>query len=131
MPRHTRRGGSAIETALSMPFFVALVVAVLDVGVFFVEQSAVGDAARIACRDGSLDTPADAPATAEATFAGLLASRGYACADDACLFDAVVADGVLTCTADVAVSGGLGVVPVVPDRVRLSSTHRTGVPDAS
>jgi Flp pilus assembly protein TadG len=130
MRKHNRRGGSSIEVALSMPFFIAMTVAVLDVGVFFVEQSAVGDATRVACRDGSLVAQDDAVATAEATLAAVLDKRGYACGGGDCAIEATVDGGLLICTADVAVNGGLGIVPVVPDRVLTRSTHRMGVSDA-
>jgi Flp pilus assembly protein TadG len=64
--RHGRRGGNAIEFALTLPIFVFIMFGVLEYGYYFYLSALVEDANRFGCRKGALVDPAvgDPAATA-------------------------------------------------------------------
>jgi Flp pilus assembly pilin Flp len=52
-----RRGANAIEFALTLPVFVALVMGIIDYGYLFSLQSGLDAAVSLACREGSKIDP--------------------------------------------------------------------------
>jgi len=57
MGRHPARGGAAVEFALVLPLFMALVMGALDYGWFFYSSQVVTNASREAARSGTLVDP--------------------------------------------------------------------------
>lgn len=55
-----RRGANAIEFALTLPVFVALVMGIIDYGYLFSLQSGLDAAVSLACREGSKIDPSRA-----------------------------------------------------------------------
>lgn len=53
----SRRGANAIEFALTLPFFVALMTGIIDYGYLFMIQSGLDSAVSLACREGSKVDP--------------------------------------------------------------------------
>jgi hypothetical protein len=66
-----RRGANAIEFALTLPIFLAIVLGLMDYGYLFAVQAGLDNAVSLACREGALvDPKIGAPvATANAQFA--------------------------------------------------------------
>jgi hypothetical protein len=52
--RHGRRGGAAIEFALTLPAFIVLLTGVIDTGWLYYQQSALDAGVHAGCRRGSL-----------------------------------------------------------------------------
>ena len=125
-----RRGANATEVALLMPVFAALLLGLFDAGKYMLEASMVGDVTRMACREGSLRIPDDQPAAvAEQTVLLLLNQRGYACANSGdCVVSAVVDGDVLTCSTDILLGPGKGLLRIMPDRARVNDVRRLEVP---
>jgi Flp pilus assembly protein TadG len=65
--RDPRRGGAAVEFALVLPLFMALVMGALDYGYFFYVDQIVTNAAREGARGGTLVDPVSAGAQARAS----------------------------------------------------------------
>jgi len=59
--KHLRRGANAIEFALTLPIFVALVTAIFEFGWMFFMRSTVIHAVRDGCRAGAVIPQADVP----------------------------------------------------------------------
>jgi len=59
--KHTKRGANAIEFALTLPVFVALVLAVFEFGWMFFMRSTVIHAVRDGCRAGAVIPQSDVP----------------------------------------------------------------------
>lgn len=77
MTRSTRRrGANAIEFALTMPFLILLIGAVLDYGWFFTQRSAVHQAVLTGVRQASMAAPGDAVEVAEAEIRAGLSAQG-------------------------------------------------------
>lgn len=61
MRRHTPRTGSAaIEFALTLPIWLAIVFALVDFGFLYYRFSALDNAANVGCREGAIVDPGDA-----------------------------------------------------------------------
>ena len=52
-----RRGANAIEFALTLPVFMALIMGVVDYGFLFMMQSGIDNAVSLACREGAKIDP--------------------------------------------------------------------------
>jgi hypothetical protein len=52
--RRNRRGHNAIEFALTLPFFLMLVLGLMDYGFLFAMQAGIDNATSMACREGAL-----------------------------------------------------------------------------
>ncbi len=124
-----RRGANATEVALLMPAFAGLLLGLFDAGKYMLEASMVGDVTRMACREGSLRLPEDQPAAvAQQTVLLLLRQRGYACANSGdCVVTAVVSEDMLTCSTDVLLGPGKGILRIMPDRARVTDVRRLEV----
>lgn len=59
-PNTPRRGSAAIEFALTLPIWIALIFALIDFGYLFYRFSSLDDAANVGCRDGAIVDPGDA-----------------------------------------------------------------------
>lgn len=55
-----RRGNAAIEFALTLPIWIAIMFALVDFGYLFFRYTALDDAANVGCRDGAIVDPGDA-----------------------------------------------------------------------
>lgn len=49
-----RRGANAIEFALTLPVFLAIILGLMDYGWFFANQAGLNNAVSLACREGSM-----------------------------------------------------------------------------
>jgi Flp pilus assembly protein TadG len=81
--RNPQRGAAAVEFALVLPLFMALLMGTIDFGYFFYSTQIVTNAAREGARAGTLVPPADGAATATATAgaaaAAYLTANGLGC----------------------------------------------------
>jgi Flp pilus assembly protein TadG len=76
--RRTRRGGNAIEFALTMPLFVMLIFSCIEFGYFFFITSLIEDATRQGCRIGStvsMEASPDSVSTAQSSIESLLETK--------------------------------------------------------
>jgi hypothetical protein len=55
--RTSRRGGNAIEFALTLPLFLAVIVGLMDYGFLFAMQAGIDNAVSLACREGAMVDP--------------------------------------------------------------------------
>lgn len=58
--RSTRAGSAALEFALTLPIWIALIFALVDFGYLFFRFSALDAAANVGCRDGAIVDPGEA-----------------------------------------------------------------------
>lgn len=67
-----RRGGNAIEFALTLPIFLAIVLGLMDYGYLFAVQAGLDNAVSLSCREGALVDPkiGEPVPTSSAAFAG-------------------------------------------------------------
>ena len=65
MMRRNRRGGQAIEFALILPVFVAMITAIFEFGWMFFVRSPVIHAVRDGCRAGAVIPPDESPTAQE------------------------------------------------------------------
>ena len=128
MTTRFRRGGNAIEFALLLPVFIALLAGIFEFGWMFFMRSTVIRAVQHGCRAGAVIPPTDLPSpqdVAKAAMANYLSTFDIACRseDDRC--EATVeADGespyeTLQCKLVMAYDPITGLVPA-PEQ--LSST---------
>jgi Flp pilus assembly protein TadG len=80
MRRFARRGAAALEFALTLPVFLALLFAIVDLSLYFFHLSSLDLATRAACRAASR-APAPAEAEAREVFAATLSRAGSACGE--------------------------------------------------
>jgi Flp pilus assembly protein TadG len=124
--RGARRGGAAIELALTAPILLSMATGVVEWGWFMNQQVSVVQAARDAARAGALSADADeAASVAVERFNDRLAEIG---ADPTqSTVAAAVGDSasgiVVTVTVDVPYPPLLGLLPT-PERLRASTTMR-------
>lgn len=124
--RRARRGGAAIELALTAPILFSMATGVVEWGWFMNQQVSVVQAARDAARAGALTADAgEAPSVAIERFNDRLTEIG---ADPTqSTVAAVVGDSsagsVLTVSVEVPYPALLGFLPT-PDRLRASTTMR-------
>ncbi len=92
--RGARRGASAVEFALILPVFVALIAAVMDLAWLAFQRSALSSSAALGCRVGALYDPGlgDADwdgleAAADAGIREALAATGAACESETCTIE--------------------------------------------
>lgn len=92
--RPRRRGANAIEFALILPVFVAMLMAIMDFGWLFFVRSTLDQATVVGCRAGSLVDPGEddsdvelVRATAELAMEGDLVSSGSGACTTDCRFD--------------------------------------------
>jgi hypothetical protein len=91
-----RRGGNAIEFALTLPAFVFLVFSTVEYGYYFYLSSLVENANRIGCRLGGVADPEveDPAAVARSAILGKLETEyNIPCGDDCELLTSVVTYG--------------------------------------
>jgi len=55
--RTSRRGGNAIEFALTLPLFLSIVVGLMDYGFLFAMQAGIDNAVSLSCREGAMRDP--------------------------------------------------------------------------
>jgi hypothetical protein len=73
---HGRRGGNAIEFALTLPLFMMLMVGLMDYGYLFAMQAGLDNAVSLSCRDGALIDPGLFPGQVEVEAHKQLGIRG-------------------------------------------------------
>jgi hypothetical protein len=82
-PQHRlRRGANAIEFALTLPVFIAIIMAIFEFGWMFFMRSTIIHAVRDGCRAGAVIPPGDAPspeAVATARMTDFLAGYDIEC----------------------------------------------------
>lgn len=57
MRRTSRRGGNAMEFALTLPLFLAVILGLMDYGFLFAMQAGIDNAVSLACREGAMQDP--------------------------------------------------------------------------
>jgi Flp pilus assembly protein TadG len=126
--RRARRGGAAIEMALTAPILLSMAAGVVEWGWYMNQQVTVIQAVRDAARAGALaeaDAEADPASVALARIEDRMAEIGFDPTQSS--VTATVSDSsvgqVLTVSAVVLYPGLLGLVPT-PDRLRASTTMR-------
>lgn len=83
MRRHPERGSAAVEFAVLLPAFIALLLGIAEYGWLFFHEVVVANAAREGARTGVTRAPDDAedgPTAAAARVSQYLAASGLACA---------------------------------------------------
>lgn len=106
-----RRGGNAIEFAMTLPFYLSLVLGLMDFGYLYHLQAGLDNSVATACREGAKIDPNDGSPTAVASAA--LASKS-----------AIFCDGLCTPQVDDLSTGQWA----VPDRTIKCSITRTYTP---
>ncbi len=81
--RRGRRGANAIEFALTLPAFLALILGAMEYGIIFMTQAGLDNAVSIGCREGAMVDPlaGDPVGAADAKVQELSA---YWCSETAC-----------------------------------------------
>ncbi|MEZ4239352.1 MAG: TadE/TadG family type IV pilus assembly protein [Myxococcota bacterium] len=127
--RRARRGANAIEFALTLPIFLALVLGVMDYGNLFAIQAGMDNAVALSCREGALQDPAHASPIAVAN--NEFASRAPMFCGPGCTFTVTPLNTgeyaypheALRCRAVRSVSSLSGYVPF-PSTVESTSYYR-------
>jgi Flp pilus assembly protein TadG len=129
MTRHSRRGSHAIEFALTLPLFVALVMAIFEFGWMFFMRSTVIHAVRDGCRAGAVIPFGDSPSpteVAQARMTDFLAGYSIDCrgATDRCGIDVGTSGETpyetMNCSLTIAYDPIIGLIPH-PDRLGANS----------
>ena len=121
-----RRGANVIEFAITLPFFIALLLGVLDYGWIFATQSALDAVTTLACREGSM---VDASVSSPVVMArNELQRRAQPwCGPAGCIYAVqaryAVPDRAIECSIDMPVNALVGFVPT-PDRLTSSAIYR-------
>ena len=129
MNRRYRKGANAIEFALTVPLFVALVTAIFEFGWMFFMRSTVIQAVRDGCRAGAVIPFGEVPSPIEVAqnrMTDFLGGYSIDCrgAEDRCGI-AVTVSGespyeTMDCTLDIAYEPIIGLIPH-PDRLGARS----------
>lgn len=118
--RPNRRGSNAIEFALTLPFFLIVIMGLAEYGILFSRQAALDNATAMACRMGSAIDPALGSPTTEATNEWNIREQAVGlCAGATCSFvpedlntlDYEVPNRTLKCTGTRTVVSFTGIVP--------------------
>jgi len=121
-----QRGANVIEFALTLPFFLALLLGVLDYGWIYASQSGIDAAVALGCREGAMrDSLHHSPKT---TASNEITKRAAPWCDGKACVIAVsdkwsVPDRALECTVDLPFSGLTGFVPA-PSMLRAHAIYR-------
>lgn len=78
-----RRGANAIEFALTLPVFLALVLGTMDYGLIFMTQAGLDNAVSIGCREGAMVDPQNGNPTSTA-HTEVVALSDYWCSEVPC-----------------------------------------------
>ncbi len=117
MRARSRRGANAVEFALTLPAFVAVLFGIIEFSWMFNQRALVLGAMRTGCRTGAIQHPeagaSPEDAATDAITAGL-AARGFRC-DERCTVT-VIAQGVspfetITCRVAYDYDGLTGLMP--------------------
>ncbi len=134
-PRHRagRRGSNAIEFALILPVFLALISVVFEYGYYFFMRSVVSRSVREGCRNGAVVPPNSTPGPEDTAQDDISSNMGgynffgadCDSADDANCDITVGTSGsspneLLTCTMTMSYGGITGAIPV-PDAISFTS----------
>ena len=117
--RNRRRGGNAIEFALTLPVFIAISFAMIEFGWYFSRVALLNSAVMDGCREGALIDEDLGNAGTEATtrMNTVLASGGLSCTTCGAVIAGAVPNKVLQCNAEIDYDGltgwfmALGVMP--------------------
>ena len=129
MIRSLRRGAHAIEFALTIPLFVAIVTAILEFGWMFFMRSTVIHAVRDGCRAGAVIPFGEVPSpeeVAQSTMTDFLGGYSIDCrgAEERCGIAVTVAGEspyeTMDCTLDIAYEPIIGLIPH-PERLGARS----------
>jgi Flp pilus assembly protein TadG len=125
--RHKRRGGPAVELALTLPVFILFLGGVLDYGWFFYHKASMDNAIHVACRAGAVvdpqrENPMD---TAQVKLEERLAATGTPCVSCTMNFDLVGAypNRSMSCQIQQSFTDIIGLVPT-PSQVRARTLVR-------
>lgn len=124
--RLSRRGANAIEFALTLPAFLALILGAMEYGIIFMTQAGLDNAVSIGCREGAMVDPliGDPIGAADAKVQEL---SGYWCAETACDIEVIDSGGatVPARTLECRISRDTNpVIGFVPAPLTLSSTSQ-------
>jgi hypothetical protein len=121
-----RRGANAVEFALTLPAFLALILGSMEYGIIFMTQAGLDNAVSIGCREGAMVDPliGDPIAVADARVQELSA---YWCADTACDIEVLDSGGatVPARTLECSISRDTNpIIDFVPAPLTLDSTSQ-------
>ncbi len=134
MTRPSRRGATAVEVALTMPLFVALLAGVFDLAWLAFQRSALTSSAALGCRVGALQDPGEDDAAwdemedaVDLAIRDALAATGTPCTADTCVVE-VTAFGEdpgrsLGCTVRRDYASLTGLLPA-PDEIEYTLVVR-------
>tara|TARA_B100001123_G_C14695271_1_gene782982 strand:+ start:193 stop:594 length:402 start_codon:yes stop_codon:yes gene_type:complete len=128
MQRRHRKGASAVEFALTLPFVIALVAITVEWGWVLSQQAWVHAAARDACRFSVELDPLDVDISAQAALSAQewMTAYDFACDSGDCDIQAEVKTvggrDALTVDIDVIYRPIFGLIPV-PESLHGESTH--------
>ena len=129
MNRSPRRGANAIEFALTIPLFVALVAAIFEFGWMFFMRSTVIHAVRDGCRAGAVIPFGESPSpseVAQARMTDFLGGYSIDCrgAEERCGISITTSGEspyeTMDCSLDIAYEPIIGLIPH-PDRLGARS----------
>jgi Flp pilus assembly protein TadG len=130
--RRQRRGANAIEFALTLPFYLMIVLGLVDYGFLFGMQAGIDNATSMACRAGAMQDPDRGSPTARAVTAfggmGAMFCAGGACGpglvvDDRATGDYEFPNRTLQCTTTRTMTPLVGFVPY-PATINSVSFYR-------
>jgi Flp pilus assembly protein TadG len=133
--RRGERGGAAVEFALVLPLFMALVMGALDYGYFFFSDQIVTNAAREGARAGTLVDPTSGGADSTGATKAKAAARAYMLAngidcpthDDTCITVYACHDNTNSCSNPNPVTNNIASVDVLIQYAAVSLTGFTSV----
>lgn len=128
---HWRRGGNAIEFALTLPIYVMIMVGLMEYGYLFAMQAGLDNATSIACREGAMMDPAKGAGLPSATAVSNFGSRSALfCGGGVCTFNAydegAAPDRTLHCEVSRPMNSLIGFLPssMYPSSIRSVSYYR-------
>ncbi len=117
-----RRGANAVEFALTLPFFTAIFLGLVDYGMLFATKAGLDNAVTVACREGAMRDPLfHKPKTIAESV--LKARAKPWCDSTTCTYSVddkfAVPDRTLECAVTLSYNSLIGFVPTPPT---ISST---------
>jgi Flp pilus assembly protein TadG len=129
----SRRGGNAIEFALTLPLFLTILLGLMDYGYLFAMQAGIDNVTAMSCRDGAMVDPSKSSpiAAANAEFAARspMFCGGGACswlASDLSTGDYAVPNRTLKCQVSRSMVPLIGFLPpsMYPPTISSVSYYR-------
>lgn len=133
LPRTTsrERGANAIEFAMTLPFFLMMVVGIMDYGYLFMNQAGLDNAVSTACRAGAITdpdyaTPKTIAKTTLDSMSAMFCNNGTACTNTVNHLETgiyVIPNETLECKSVRNIAPLVGFVPY-PAKIQSISYYR-------